>query len=310
MSTATTQERSTHVSTIATDNAEQQAGAVAPAHPKADGLYAPGRTKEETQRLIEQSDIYRVSTRRLFEDAGITTGMKVLDVGSGAGDVALLAADLVGPTGSVVGVDVNPGILETAQARASAAGLANVTFRAGDFRALPLADDFDAVVGRFVLMYVADPAAALRSLAAHLRPGGIVIFQEIDLGLAQAFTAYVGASPLARRMAEWGAELYRRTGAHADMGVRLFGAYQEAGLPAPQLSLFAPMGGGADWAGYAYATASYRSLLPLLEKFGIATADDVGVDTLADRLRADVVATHLPGILNPVVGTWAKTHLS
>jgi hypothetical protein len=63
----------------------------------------------------------------------------------------------------------------------------------------------------------------------------------------------------------------------------------------------------ADGAGYAYGAASYRSMLPRPEQFGIATADEVGVDTLADRLRADVVATHLPGILNPVVGARAQT---
>ncbi|MGH3087411.1 MAG: methyltransferase domain-containing protein, partial [Rubrobacteraceae bacterium] len=67
--------------------------------------YVMGRSAEETARLQKQSLLYDPSTRRLFEEAGISAGMKVLDVGCGAGDVALLAADLVGPDGVVVGVD-------------------------------------------------------------------------------------------------------------------------------------------------------------------------------------------------------------
>ncbi|MCA1731923.1 MAG: hypothetical protein LC751_21770, partial [Actinobacteria bacterium] len=57
-----------------------------------DPAYVMGRSEEETARLQKQSLLYNPSTRLLFEEAGITAGMKVLDVGSGAGDVALLAA--------------------------------------------------------------------------------------------------------------------------------------------------------------------------------------------------------------------------
>ena len=87
------------------------------------GTYAMGRSAKETERLIRQGRFRHASTRRLFEDAGLTTGMRILDVGSGAGDVALLTAELVGPTGAVVGLDRNPAILATAAARAEAAGL-------------------------------------------------------------------------------------------------------------------------------------------------------------------------------------------
>ena len=74
--------------------------------------YALGRSTAETRRLIRQAQIYGPITRQFLVSAGIGTGMKVLDVGSGAGDVALLLADLVGPRGDVVGVEMNPVILE------------------------------------------------------------------------------------------------------------------------------------------------------------------------------------------------------
>jgi predicted ATPase len=75
-----------------------------------------------------------------------------------AGDLALPAAELVGPTGHVFGVDQNPGVLETATARAEASGLTNISFHAGDLNKNIPGNDFDAVVGRLVLLYVPDPA--------------------------------------------------------------------------------------------------------------------------------------------------------
>jgi ubiquinone/menaquinone biosynthesis C-methylase UbiE len=90
---------------------------------RGDSAYVMGHSPEETERLQKQSRLYNPATRRLFEEAGIGVGMKVLDVGSGAGDVALLVAELVGPGGQIVGVDTNPTILETARARAATAGL-------------------------------------------------------------------------------------------------------------------------------------------------------------------------------------------
>src|SRR5438094_10063114 len=109
----------------------------------ADATYVLGRTAGETRRLQHQAQLYGPSTRRLFVEAGMTNGMKVLDVGSGAGDVALLVADLVGPQGSVVGVDTNAAILDTARARVQAAGLTNVLFVEGDMRTMALDNDFD-----------------------------------------------------------------------------------------------------------------------------------------------------------------------
>ena len=148
---------------------------------KGDDSYALGRSEAETRRLMLQHRIYSPITRRFFEAAGIGTGMTVLDVGSGAGDVAMLLADLVGPRGRVVGVDMNPTILETARARAASLGVDNVTFIAGEAGEVAGGARFDAVAGRYVLMYVPDPAELLRRLAGLIRPGGIVVFHETDL---------------------------------------------------------------------------------------------------------------------------------
>ena len=267
--------------------------------PNGDPRYTMGRDKEETDRVIQQSGLYDDLTRRLFNEAGIGSGMKVLDVGSGAGDVSLMLVELVGPNGTVIGVDSNAEILETARARAKEAGFVNVEFLAGDARTLDVGGDFDALVGRLVLMYMADPAAALRQLTQCLRPGGIVAFEEVD------FTFYRSSArpdtPLMNKLVEWLLAVFERSGAHVTMGFDLSRTFVEAGLPEPVLHFEAPMGGSETWAGYPYVANSFRSLLPLLEEFGIATAEEVDVHTLAERVRQEVFASKQPVVLAPHV---------
>ena len=271
---------------------------------KSDATYTMGRTQEEEERLIQQSQLYDAVTRRFFREAGISSGMKVLDIGSGAGDVALTAAELVGPAGAVVGVDVNPAILETAQARAQAAGFTNVEFVAGDARTLDLGNDFDALTGRLVLMYMADPADALKQLATRLRPGGTVAFQEADFTPYRQM--YRPDTPLANKLIDWALAVFERSGAHSGMGFDLYRAFVEAGLPEPYMHFESPVGGPEGWAGYQYIANSLRSVLPLLEEYGIATAEEVDVDTLAERVRQEVETAKRPIRLVPHVTAWAQ----
>lgn len=146
-----------------------------------DPSYLFDSSSDEYGRLTRQAALIAPMTERLFRDAGITPGMRVLDVGSGVGDVALLAGRLVGPHGSVVGVDIDGSALQTARARAGRLGLQNLTFIEADVRSADTGTHFDAAVGRLVLGYLADPAEALRAIAERVRPGGIVAFQELDL---------------------------------------------------------------------------------------------------------------------------------
>ncbi len=268
-----------------------------------DAQYTMGRSEAETRRLIEQSQLYDGVTRRFLNAAGIGKGMKVLDIGSGAGDVALTLAEFVGNDGTVVGVDVNAEILETARSRAEMAGITNVEFIAGDARTLDLPDDFDAIVGRLVLMYMAEPGDALKQLATRLRPGGIVAFQEIELTFYRALAH--PDTPLVNKLTAGAIAVFEQSGAHIGMGLHLYRAFVDAGLPEPTLHFETPMGGPAAWPGYEFLANSIRSILPLMEKYGIATAEDVEVDTLAERLRAEVVAAKRPLLLPPHITAYA-----
>ena len=136
--------------------------------------YAFTDRAHEQRRLASQAELFDPLTERVFRAAGLGIGMRVLDLGSGAGDVAMLAARLVGREGEVVGVERDPEAVASAKARVAEVGMSNIRFIQGDVQTLDgVADGFDASVGRFVLMYVPDPAAALRRAASLVRPGGL-----------------------------------------------------------------------------------------------------------------------------------------
>src|SRR5258708_38168890 len=140
--------------------------------------YALGSTDAEQARLIRQAALLAPFTERFFRGAGIGPGQRVLDIGSGVGDVAMLAARLVGPSGEVVGIERDAKSIARARTRVAEAGLLNVTFTQTDVSQVPDNEPFDAAVGRFILMFLPDPVAVVRSLARLVPPGGVVAFQE------------------------------------------------------------------------------------------------------------------------------------
>src|SRR4051812_8624451 len=108
--------------------------------------YALGHSNDELTRLNAQARLIAPFTKRFFVSAGLQEGMRVLDVGSGAGDVAILARELVGESGEVVGADLSETGIATARQRVS--GYSNVSFCVGDPTALTFDRPFDAVIGR------------------------------------------------------------------------------------------------------------------------------------------------------------------
>jgi hypothetical protein len=92
-----------------------------------------------------------------------------------------------------------------------------------------------------------------------------------------------------------------------EMGLKLFQTFVNAGLPAPQLRLDAPIGGGPGWPGYGYLVGTLRSLLPFLQQFGVVSAEEVGIDTLEDRLRAELVERTGVQVLPALIGAWTRT---
>ncbi len=192
--------------------------------------YALGSTDAEHERLIRQAAWLAVHTERLFREAGIGPGQRLLDLGSGVGDVALIAARLVGPSGEVVGIERDPRSIARADARMAEAGLRNASFTQSDAAQIPGDKPFDAAVGRYILMFLPDPVSVLRSLSHLVRPGGILAFQEPGW---KSFLQQSARLPLWSEAASLLVETFQRSGTNTEMGPALSRVFQEAGLPAP-----------------------------------------------------------------------------
>lgn len=166
--------------------------------------------------------------RRLISDAGLAKGMRVLDVGSGHGNLAAMLASIVGPSGSIHGVDRDEAALRIARQKMQELGHAHVRFSEADLAA-PLSRElgtFDAIVGRRALMYLPDPGATLQNLTALLKPDGLLIFQEIDASLHQP----VAAMPLHEKMFDWTWGTVRSEGADEAIGLKLGALFSSAGI--------------------------------------------------------------------------------
>jgi ubiquinone/menaquinone biosynthesis C-methylase UbiE len=146
-----------------------------------DKEYVLGNTLRELQRLISQDRLVRPITQRLLREAGLQEGMRVLDLGCGIGAASLLAAEIVGPSGLVVGIDQSADAIAKAQECAREAKLQQSSFCHSSIEAFSSTEPFDLVIGRYVLMYQPLPAAFIRAASRHARASGVVAFHEISL---------------------------------------------------------------------------------------------------------------------------------
>jgi SAM-dependent methyltransferase len=268
--------------------------------------YALGHSSRELDRLSFQGAVCAPFTRQLFTQAGIAPGMRVLDVGSGSGDVSFLAAELVGESGHVLGVERSAAAVERARARAIRRNHPNVAFAVGDPAAMQFDQPFDAIVGRFVLMYQDDPVESLTKMTQHLRAGGLVAFQELDTSACRSCPAVSAFDEAAR----WLQEALRGSGARPELGLEMHSLFLDSGLPAPLMRFDAVVSGEAESPVYELLAEGVRSLMPTLLKFNIASPAHVQIDSLADRIRKEVVARRAVVVSYGLVGAWARKPVS
>jgi SAM-dependent methyltransferase len=265
-----------------------------------DSGYKFSSGEDELARLELQGTALAPATRMIFGAAGVQPGMRVLDLGCGVGDVALVAADLVGPNGYVVGVDRWPEALARARLRARQAGLAQVRFVEGDIHDPAPGGPFDAIVERLVLMHLPDPVTVLRRQATVLRAGGLVVPIEHDI----QSTRSLPPTPLVSQAVAWLIEAFAKAGITA-IGPRLWGVLREAGLRPLGMIGIQPHFGPDDPAAIALADGVIRGAAPLIERTAAATAEEIGVETFAQRLR-DELQRNSAVLAHPILlSAWA-----
>jgi SAM-dependent methyltransferase len=272
-----------------------------------DQAYVLESSDHERLRLMKQGDALAEATERLFKSAGIAPGMRVLDVGSGAGDVAILARHFVGKSGEVIGVDSDPEQVAFANHRALSLGYANVGFVTTDYPSLLLERSVDAVVGRLVLLHASDPAGSLASVCRNLRTGGVVAFLECNI----QYDAPVLVEPsdgLAGRAMNWINSGLKHSGVQPRLGLKLFAVMKAAGLePSPEIIGTLNVSQGPDGRLFPSVVSLVRSAMTSIIASGAATEAEIDIDTLEQRLIADAPSTGVLGTISAgFVGVWAR----
>ena len=263
--------------------------------------YLLGSTDAEHERLIRQAIRLAPVTERFFREAGIGPGHRVLDLGSGVGDVAMLLARLVGPTGVVVAIERDPRSIGRARIRAAEAGLRNIEFLHTDIGTFIPETLFDAAVGRYILQFLPDPVSTLRTLAANLKPGGIIAFQE---GSWAPFLALSAHLPLRHAGISILHEASIRSGANLEMGPALHKTFQDAGLPIPRMRLEMELGYEPEFT--RLVSDVVFSIRAVIERLNISLAPLGDLDTLQQRLHEEVSASNTIVPWIALVSAWSR----
>lgn len=192
-------------------------------------------------RLDVLSSVMYEATTSLLVRAGVAPGDRCIDLGCGGGHVSRQLARLVGPRGTVIGVDLDPEVLSLARHDADREGLSNVTFHASDATSVP-GGPYDLAYARFLLSHVGDPTAVLSAMSGALAPGGLVIVEDTDFPGNFCYPD----SPAYRRFGELYRETVRRRGGNADIGPALPSLLQAAGIAEVAVNVVQPTGLSGD----------------------------------------------------------------
>lgn len=267
--------------------------------------YVLGSSAHEQERLLLQGRFLRPYTERYLRTAGVSVDMRVLDVGCGIGDVALLAADIVGPGGHVTCVDRDATAIARAQQRVVQHGCSSRV----DFHISALADfsselKFDALIGRYILLYQPDPVTVLRHLLGSLKLGSIMAFHELDF--PDPHPSYPPC-PILDQVYSLIGEAFRSSGAFPNYGRRIGHTFLEAGLPFPTIACEGVVGGGRASYIYSWFANTLISIAPRLDQLGLPIPREVSLDhTLAALLEQEAMRIGSQ-ILGPTqYGAWSR----
>jgi ubiquinone/menaquinone biosynthesis C-methylase UbiE len=238
---------------------------------------------------------------RLLIDSGLRKGMRVLDVGCGAGDLSIMASELVGDTGEVVGFDISQEVLAVAKKAVSEKYLSTVTFVHADITELP--DNigvFDMIICRRVLMYQSNTAQCIGSLLPFLSEDGKMVFQESDY-MVTSFSSPL--LPLHTKALNWLWDTVAKEGGNIHIGRQLYSEMKNAGLRISLLrseAILQTYESGSDlgWV--------VKMMIPRMIKHNIVNAEELDVETLEEQLLEERKTSNVPFIRDMAFGICAE----
>jgi SAM-dependent methyltransferase len=180
------------------------------------------------------------------------------------------------------------------------AGLHNVSLTQSDVSQVASNKPFDAAVGRFILEFVPNPVAVLRSVSRLVRPGGVLAFHEVSYVPLLLLSAHL---PLWSAAASLIQETFRRSGANTEIGLALYRIFKEAGLPAPAMRMEIPLGSGPDFT--RWICDLLCSLRPQIQQHNSALKTLGTFETLPVRIQAEVAASKSVAPFIALVGAWS-----
>jgi len=264
--------------------------------------YPLGHADAEVQRLLLQARLYEQPTEQALRATGLEPGMRVLDIGCGPGDVSLIAARLVGPTGQVIGIDASADIVALARQRAAENSATTVSFEHSTIDDITPEEPVDAVIGRLILMHLPEPVAALRRLATSVRPGGVIAFCDFDMTAARS----VPWLPTWQTAAEAIATAFRGAGLDPQFGTTLHRLFRHAGLGTPTLNISAPVATAEDTEHAAYVANSWRLMHPVAERLGVVDARLADLEGLQSNLSDEIAAADGMAVLPALITAWTR----
>ncbi len=220
----------------------------------------------ERLRMIEQ--VFDPASRRRLLGTGLQSGWRCLEVGPGAGSIMTWMGEVVGPTGQVVAVDLDPKFL-------GESGQSNVEIVRADIRTAQLPEQsFDLVHARYVLIHIPDYEAALNRMLDCLKPGGWLVLEEPDFSESHGITGSEGQLKAVQKVNDAIKCMYERLGMNYALGRNMSGLLQSRGLQSMTMENDGPPSAG----GSGMATIMKMSAVQLREKYlatGMVSDEDL-----------------------------------
>ncbi len=256
---------------------------------------------KERRRLHMQAQAILPLTETMLAGAKVLPGSRVLELGCASGEMTLLLASRVGPNGTVIAMDRDPAQLDAAAERLADAGFQNVQFVLADLDHYEPDLIFDAVVGRYFLLYIPQPEAAVARVAKWIRSGGAIAFLEMDFFRGVHSSVWPPVSPATHQAIVFIGDVMLDAGINPHMAVRLPSILSHYGDV--QAHTCAPLQFGAD--SIQLPLEAVRSVTPMAHKLGRADAGQHDVDALlsSELLNRDQHTVTMPPIS---VAAWVR----